>query len=138
MRFPAVGQVRVGFFENFKSGDTLLLDGDSEGLRSLAGTLRELSTVDHLQVALHELPFVEVHHGLRIYASRSGRSCGATNQGEGEIAWTCPASAWETAADKVAQLSEGGSGHQYLVEGPQITVMASSAEYDDIWWQKHG
>jgi hypothetical protein len=78
-----MGQVRVGFFQDFKSSDTLLIDGDSDGLRSLSRTFRQLATIGTTQVALHELPFVEIHHSLQIHASRSARSAGAAIKGAG-------------------------------------------------------
>lgn len=50
-----MGQVRIGFFQDFKSSDTLLIDGDSDGLRSLSRTFRQLATTGATQAALHEL-----------------------------------------------------------------------------------
>jgi hypothetical protein len=58
-------------------------------------------------------------------------------QSAGVIAWTCSESAWESAADKVDVLSEQESGHQYLDDPSDITVMASIAEYGEVWWGKH-
>lgn len=132
-----MGQIRVGFFLDFKSSDTLLIDGDSDGLRSLSSTFRQLATTGTTQVALHELPFVEIRHGLQIHASRANRDAGAAFQSAGVIAWTCSESAWESAADKVDVLSEQASGHQYLDDLSDITVMASIAEYGEVWWRKH-
>jgi len=58
-----MGQVRVGFFQDFTSSDTGLIDGDRDGLRSLSSALRQLAATGTTQVALHELSFVEIHHG---------------------------------------------------------------------------
>jgi len=133
-----MGLVRVGFFQDFKSSDTLLIDGDSDGLRSLSRTFRQLATTGTTRVALHALPFVEIHQGLQIHASRSDRHAGAAFQGAGRIAWICSEPAWESAADKVDVLSNKGSGHEYLDDSSDVTVMASIAEYGEIWWQEHG
>ena len=49
-----MGQLRVGFFKNFKSSDTFLIEGDSEGLRSLGDAFRRLATSRSIDVvALH-------------------------------------------------------------------------------------
>jgi hypothetical protein len=133
-----MGLVRVGFFQDFKSSDTLLIDGDSDGLRSLSSTFRQLAATHTKQVALHELAFVEIHHGLQVHASRADGDAGAAFQRTGVISWICSDLAWESAADKVDVLSEEGSGHQYLDDLSDITVMASIAEYGEPWWRKHG
>jgi hypothetical protein len=132
-----MGRIRVGFFQDFKSSDTLLIDGDSDGLRLLSSTFWQLATPGTTQVAIHEFPFVEIHRGLQIYASRSDRDAGAAFEDAGVIAWICSKAGWESAADKVDILCKEGSGHQYLDDSSNIVVMASIAEYGELWWRKH-
>jgi hypothetical protein len=50
--------VRIGFFHEFKNADTLLIDGDSEGLRLLADRLRQFVESGEA-IALHET----IHRG---------------------------------------------------------------------------
>jgi len=38
--------IRVGFFEDFKGADTLLIDVDAEGLRGLIAWLRNVMSSD--------------------------------------------------------------------------------------------
>jgi hypothetical protein len=39
-----MGSIRIGFFEDFKGADTLLLDVDLEGLRGLMAWLRDVTS----------------------------------------------------------------------------------------------
>ncbi len=68
--------VRIGYFEDFKSSDTLLLEAEAEGLRALAETFRSLAAGTLDRLALHELPFVQVHHGVQLIATRSNHDRG--------------------------------------------------------------
>jgi hypothetical protein len=54
----AVGSVRIGYFAAFKGRDTLLIDGDVEGLGDLMRTLNVLVLAQQDVVMLHSLPFV--------------------------------------------------------------------------------
>ena len=63
--------VHIGYFEAFKSSNTLILEGDADGLRALAETFRSLAAGTLDGVALHELPFMKVHHGVQVVATRS-------------------------------------------------------------------
>jgi len=71
-----VGLVRLGYFEGFKSGNTLLLDGDREGLQQLDETLQQLASGGVEAVAIHSLPFVEAHHGVRLVSRVAPRDTG--------------------------------------------------------------
>jgi hypothetical protein len=96
--------VQVGFFKDFKSSDTLLIEGDSQGLQSLADAFRQLATTRSVNVVdFNELPFVEVHHGLRVLASCASKDDGARFQ-NGLVSWGHSAAGWEEAADKIDAL----------------------------------
>lgn len=49
--------IRVGFFEDFKGADTLLIDVNAEGLRDLIAWVREV-VASSRQIALSECPDV--------------------------------------------------------------------------------
>ena len=66
--------IHIGFFRDFKSNDTLLIEGDSSGLRQLADVFHHLAEGGG-STAIHELPFVEAHHGIRVVASTVDRDC---------------------------------------------------------------
>ena len=65
--------VHLGYFENFKSSDTLLVEGDTEGLRHLAEVLRSLEKGSADIVEIDALPFVQSRHGVRLTAKRGRR-----------------------------------------------------------------
>ena len=134
-----MGLVRLGYFEGFKSGNTLLLDGDQEGLQQLGETLQQLASGGAEAVALHSLPFVEAHHGVRLVARVAPRDTG-TLQGAGtEFEWKRTSSGWEEAAEKVAVISQSRCGHHYLdAFKDEVTVMVSLGEYGSQWWDKNG
>ena len=134
-----MGIVHIGFFEDFKSSNTLLLDGDKEGLERLAQAIQELAKGEKETIAIHSLPFVEVHQGVRLFASSSAKDLGARQQSTSEFEWKRTKSGWEETADKVHVVSQGPQCHHYLdAEKDEITVMVSSGEYGDKWWALHG
>jgi len=130
-------RVHIGFFRDFKSSDTVLIEGDSNGLRLLADTFRRLAK-NVGPVAIHELPFVEVHHGIRIVATVSKRDDGASIHGL-DVSWERSTDGWQDAADKLDALEMATAGHQYLdASSDQVTVEVSIGEYGDSWWTQNG
>jgi hypothetical protein len=57
--------IRVGFFEDFKGEDTLLIDVDRDGLRNLAAWLRD-RTSSGQKVSLDACPGARLQSGLLI------------------------------------------------------------------------
>ncbi len=134
-----MGHVHIGFFKDFKESDTLLIEGDSEGLRSLALAIRKLATSRNIEVvAIQDLPFVEVHHGLQVLAYRVSGDDGARFQHAGVLAWRRSAAGWQQVADKIDALCEPTAGHHYLDDLSDVTVQASTGEYGAAWWLTHG
>ena len=132
-----MGQVHIAFFKDFQMTDTLLMDGDREGLGLLVQTLHQLAAGPGDPVALHELPFVNAHHGIRVFVLCTSRDSASIRGGE--ITWERSAAGWKDAAAMVAMLMQGRPGHQYLdAEHDDIMLMASTGEYSDNWWRKNG
>jgi hypothetical protein len=132
-----LSRVHIGFFRDFNSSDTVLIDGDSSGLRLLADTFRSLANSVG-SVAIDELPFVEVHHGIRIAATVGERDNGASINGL-DVSWERSADGWQDAADKLDVLETAAAGHQYLdASSDRVTVRASIGEYSDSWWTQNG
>lgn len=135
-----MGRVRLGYFEDFKSSNTLLMEADAVGLRALAQTFRSLAAGDDSTVAIHQLPFLEVHHGVRLTAQRAPRDRGVRQIGvENIFAWERTEDGWLDAAEKVEVLIHHDFGHHYL-EGDtdEVVVQVSKGEYGDDWWLTHG
>jgi len=126
--------IQIGFFRDFKSSDTLLIEGDSSGLRQLADVCRDLAE-DGGSTAIHELPFVEVHHGIRVVASTADRDDGASMNGL-DVSWKRSRNGWHETAEKLRGLETTTAAHQDLDVGEDaLTVVASSGEYGDAWAQ---
>lgn len=133
-----MGIIRIGFFEDFKSEDTLLLEGDQEGLHQLLEVIRALISGEDDSVAIEILPFVEVHHGVRLLAQRTQKKQKIIQEKD-SFRWLCTPEEWEVVADKITVLIESNTGHQYF-ETPQdeVIVIVSLGEYGPAWWEKHG
>ncbi len=133
------GRVHLGYFADFKSSDTILLEGDTDGLRLLTKVFHSLGTSEDA-VAIDTLPFVEVHQGVRLIATVGTRDVGA-RRGDSpmEFRWDRTRSSWQDAADMLSVLSGSLEGHQYLqATDDEVTVQVSLGEYGDNWWREHG
>lgn len=132
--------VRIGYFEDFKSSNTLLLEADADGLRALAETFRLLAAGTLTAVAFHELLFMEVHHGVDLVATRSTHDRGIRRaDAENVFLWERTAEGWRDSAEKVDVLTQCAQGHHYLdADNDQVVVQLSRGEYGDGWWRTHG
>jgi hypothetical protein len=123
----------IGFFEDFKSADTLLIDVDHDGLHAFIAWLRDAIELGHRKT-ISDCPGSVVQAGLHIELLRSRDDIGILRTAEGAFAWQRSEDGW---ADIVELLSamKSGAGHQYL-DGPrdEIQAMASIGEYGIEWW----
>lgn len=131
--------VHVALFADFKSSDTLLLEGDVGGLALLVTALRSLGS-GHFPVDFETLPFLEMHHGLRLHATTGSRDIGIRRgHAPNELQWELTRSGWNDAADLVEVLCGRGPGHQYLeAANDELVVQVSTGEYGEQWWREHG
>ena len=136
-----MNRVRLGYFDDFKSRDTLLMEADAEGLHGLAALFRSLAAGTLDALALHDLPFVEVHHGVQLTATWSSHDRGTRRCNTGNaFLWERTQLGWEDAADKLEVLTQGEHAcHHYLdAEEDEVVVEVSKSEYGDEWWLEHG
>ena len=135
-----MARVHVGYFEDFKGGDTVLLEGDDDGLHELAESFRELAAGTIADLALHDLSYVQAHRQVRVTASRTNRKLEIRRvSAEDDFLWESASEDWRDAADKLDVLVDTKQGHQYLVPNhDELTVQASKNEYGDGWWRRHG
>jgi len=127
--------IRVGFFEDFKGADTLLIDVDAEGLRGLIAWLRNVMSSDR-RVLLSACPGVTLQSTLRVDVFRSPDDIGLVRAAEWVFVWQRSEDGWTDVVEKLAAM-ETGAGHQYL-DGPRddVQVMASIGEHGDEWWRR--
>ncbi len=132
-------RVRLGFFEDFKSSDTLLLEADCEGLQALAVVFRSLAAGTHEVLALHELSLFEVHHGVQLTARRTSRDHGTRRLNAGTaFLWERTSDGWVDAAEKLEVLTRYEGAHHTLdAEDDEVVVQVSKGEYGDGWWLTH-
>ena len=132
-----VGSIRVGFFEDFKGADTLLIDVDAEGLRDLIAWLRDVASSGR-RVLLSDCPGVSLQSGLQVEAFPGRDDTGLLKSGEGAFVWQRSEEGWTNIVEKLGVMGTR-AGHQYL-DGPRddVQVMASFGEYGDQWWNRHG
>lgn len=127
--------IRVGFFETFKSADTLLIDVDHECLPVLIAWL-QLIMSSGLKTAISSCPQSAVQSGLQVVLLRAADDVGIVRTAVTEFIWQRSDEGWAEVIDKLATMRTG-SCHQYL-DGPRdaVQVMASIGEYGDAWWQR--
>jgi len=132
-----MASIRVGFFEDFKGADTLLLDVDQAGLKALIAWLRT-ATSSGRGIAISHCPGALVQSGLRVNLSRASTDRGLVRTAGTEFVWQRSEEGWAEVVDKLAAM-DIDAGDQYL-EGPSgnVQVVASIGEYGDSWWRRHG
>jgi len=135
-----VTTLRIGYFKDFKSSNAILLEADTDGLRALAQLFRSLAAGTLDNVGLHDLPFVEAHHGVLVTATRSAHDRGARHaDARPAFLWERTEDGWRDAADKLDVLSQHKEGHQYLdADEDEVVIQVSKGEYGDDWWREHG
>lgn len=133
-------RIRVGYFENFNSVNTILVSGDEAGLQRLANILRSLEDMNAKPVELHRLPFAEVFGGVELTAYPVDRELGVCRLGSALcFQWHHSVVGWLESAGKIEVVAKGNAGHCYLGANPagDAVVMASKDEYDEAWWERH-
>jgi hypothetical protein len=132
IRWEAGGAMalRSAYSATFNGGPTVLLWGDTAGLRALGDFLRKLLVVPG---AMTLGAFCEAVDGkpvsVRMRANRRETGMRLNHQG---LEWTLRPQSADDFAELVSALaSSGKSGHQYLTCGvtDEITVMVSLGEY---------
>ena len=98
--------IRVGFFENFKSADTLLLDVDHEGLKALIAWL-QTATSSGRETAISQCPGALVQSGLRVNLSRASADRGLVRTAGTEFVWQRSEEGWAEVLDKLAAMNIG-------------------------------
>jgi hypothetical protein len=131
----AVGSVRLGYFEGFKGRDTLLIDGDVEGLGELIRTLNVLVLAQQDVVLLHSLPFVSAANRVEVNAHWAQRDFGMSKI-NGMFKWRRNSTGWAAVVEQILGVKKQGCCHQYLdAPSDEVAVMVSSGEYGEPWPQ---
>jgi hypothetical protein len=132
-----VAFIRVGFFEEFKGANTLLLDVDREVLNALIAWLQTATSSDR-RTPISSCPSCIVQAGVAVDLLRAVNDTGLVRAAGTEFVWQRSEEGWAEVIDKLAAMDIGAC-HQYL-DGPRgdLQIMASIGEYGDAWWHRYG
>lgn len=128
--------MHVGYFEDFKGRDTLLIEAGVEALRELQGMLESLASGRLKRLVIHKLPAAQIHGTVELRAVCGQHDRGAQRDGAGNsFLWEHTREGWRDAAEKLATLRAPGAGHQYLgAEEDAVVVLVAKGEYGEDWW----
>lgn len=113
----------LGFFEQFKGADTVLLSTDSAGVRELA---RELEQFAASETAALRIPVMPIPgHEADLVAVREVHA-----DGSARFRWLCGPSEVSDIVQKLNSLANSKQGHQYFeLVGSKVQLMVSVGEY---------
>jgi hypothetical protein len=129
--------LRLGFFEDFKFADSVLLEGSAGDIELLASRLDAFASSQEGTLAIHSFASVAPNHPVQLFASRIARY--RQPQGAAQFSWLCSPEELPTILGKLEPLVASGQGHQYFnLVGSSAQLVISVGEYGPSWWQAHG
>jgi hypothetical protein len=125
--------MRLGYFQEFRGSDMVLLSCGSAEIRALRASLsREFSRGS--AVAIHELAKVSDRHPARLFVCPRVASVQSM---AGDFVWHLSPHDYSDLDAKLEALESVPTGHQYFeLPGTQSELMVSVGEYSDDWWQR--
>lgn len=127
--------VRIGLFDDAEAGETLLLDGDEDGLRELARVMETLARGKTDALQMHTLSFVEVREDMQLVALPCADNLGIVPTETNALEWRLTRSGWDEASETVCVVSRKPPRHRYLnATGDAVAILVSSGEYGQSWW----
>jgi hypothetical protein len=135
--------IRMGFYEDFKGYDTVLISVDIHGLLEMESAFLQLSN-GLLQVDFSTLKYLDKRFRIAIKAYVREGNSGIRQVEKGIFEWILPKEKWNQFRQMVTALySNGTSGHQYLdaetgdIDPDSLQVVFSLDEYPLSFWQEH-
>jgi len=126
-------ELRLGFFPDFKSADSVLLSGSPNAMGIFVEQLGAFVTSPRTEMPIHDLALVSSAHPAQLFAVRSSSSA------LGGFRWLCSDAEFETIRDKLQALAGCTAGHQYFeFVSSDCQLVVSVGEYDDAWWGQYG
>jgi hypothetical protein len=128
-----VASVRIGYIEDFKGDQTLLIEGDQLGLTELARLLEALGTRTQTAIHLHSLGFVAMQGKIEVNAIQTPQDLGILRAGQ-IFLWQRSSTGWAAVGAKILGVAQQGKCHQYLdTSADEVAVVVSTGEYGDQW-----
>ena len=129
--------LRLGFFQDFKSENMVLLTGTKEDICALCDRIGIALSGSTNVLALHDLASVAPNNKAKLFVVLKPSSKARGNAKT--FFWLCSKEAFPEVEDKLSALGNSKGGHHYFdLEGSNTKLMVSVGEYNDDWWQKHG
>jgi hypothetical protein len=124
--------MRLGYFEEFKGSDTVLLACDGGEIGVLRASLSR--SIPHGSVvAIHDLAKVSDRYPARLFVCPKTATVDATSR---DFVWRLSDNEYSDFDSKLEVLESVIAGHQYFpLPGTPSTLMVSVGEYSDQWWQ---
>ena len=121
-------QLDIGYFEEFKGRDTLLIAGEPAEIRSLARALESFA-------ASEQQSFVLPLRGYRV----GGAQLRLTKDplgGDSQESWLVTSSEVSRVVEQLHAVAHGAPAHQYFeLVGSGTQLMVAAGEYPSEWWQ---
>jgi hypothetical protein len=125
--------LHLGYFEDFKGADTVLLSCDPVEVLPLRGVLADVMAKG-VPFAIHDLAIVSVRHPARLVlcpAAAPSRGVGAG------FIWRLNHVEFATTDSRLEVLEQGRAAHVYFdLDGSDVQLMISVSEYDESWWDR--
>jgi hypothetical protein len=125
--------LRLGYFENFKGADTVLLSCDLVEAPLLRGVLADVMAKG-VPFAIHDLAVVTARNPARLVlcpAAAPFRGVG------GEFIWRLNHVEFASVDSKLEALEHVRAAHQYFdLDRSDVRLMVSIGEYDEAWWDR--
>ena len=129
--------LQLGFYENFKFEDSVLLEGTASDIEQLAACLDAFASSQESTLAIHSLASLAPNHPAQLFVSRSIPS--SPPQDAAQFYWLCSSLELPAILGKLQPLVTSGSGHQYFsLLGSSAQLVVSVGEYGPSWWQAQG
>jgi hypothetical protein len=125
--------MRLGYFQDFKGAETVLLAGTPDSIAELSLALANFVESGESELELHSLVSVSPPNSVRLLASSV-----STTAYPGAYVWLCNASTLPSVQAALGALAADRGGHQYFeLQLSQAQLMVSINEYADTWWAEH-
>lgn len=115
----------IGFFEDFKGADTVLLSISAAQAQALADQLRRFATSDQLSMRI--VANVIPAHEVQLVAIREARAA----QDDGGFHWLCGPAEVRGISSKLESLANSAHGahHYFELLGTEVRLLVSIGEY---------
>jgi hypothetical protein len=126
--------IRLGYFEDFKGSNMLLIALDREDVAILRRELTMAATQEEPH-PLHQIALVAQQHPARLFVCAGSIPF---QSGGRDFVWRLNAPEHADADSKLGVLENGSSGHQYFNLEGSAPLIVSVGEYDADWWARVG